>query len=98
MLRIVLMSAMMAGTALAAPKIGEDYGKLGPSGAEQAPVFKLTSEFQADFDKAEKCPLPDPDGDPVFVGKRAVYASGKQGVVVLQDELARRYAINYCWK
>lgn len=92
------MSVLMAGAAVAAPKIGVDYGKLGPSGAQQTPVFKLTNEYQADYDAATKCPLRDTDGDPVFVGKKAVYASGKQGVVVLLDELARRYAINYCWK
>lgn len=92
------MSVLIAGTAVAAPKIGEDYGKLGPSGSEQSPVFKLTKEYQADYDAAKKCPLKDTDGDPVFIGKRAVYASGKQGVVVLLDELARRYALNYCWK
>lgn len=89
---------LFAGAAVAAPEIGKDYGKLGPSGADQTPVFLLTDEYRSDFKSAKKCPLRAVEGDIVYIGKKAVYADGKQGIVVLLDEFARRYALNYCWQ
>lgn len=99
MLRAVLVFVFTASTAIAAPKVGENVGKLGPSAAEQKPAFLLTDEYRSDFKMAEKCALKSIDGDVVYIGKKAVYADDrKQGVVVLLDEFARRYALDYCWR
>lgn len=98
MLRIVVFLVLMIGPASAAPKVGEHVGSLGPSGTEQTPAFILTDEYRSDYDAAKKCPRAPRDGDTVSIGQKAVYADDpKQGVVVLLDEYARRYAIDYCW-
>jgi hypothetical protein len=99
MLRILVLCVALSGPAFAAPEIGKDYGKLGPSGLQQAPVFKLNAEYELDYLKATKCPLKSHDGEVIMIGKKAVYADDpKQGVVVLLDEFARRYALDYCWR
>jgi hypothetical protein len=100
MLRTVLALVLAATTAAAAPKVGEHVGGLGPGGADQAPAFLLTDEYRADFGSAQKCALTSIDNEPVYIGQKAVYVDDKKqgGIVVLLDEYARRYALDYCWK
>jgi len=99
MIRVLGIWMLLVGAAIAAPKVGEHVGKLGPSGAEQEPAFLLTDEYRPDFKASEKCAIKSADGDVVYIGKKAVYADDKkQGVVVLLDEFARRYALDYCWQ
>lgn len=98
MLKIVVLVLLAASAASAAPKVGEDVGELGPAGAKQTPAFLLTDDYRLDFKSAKKCALQSSDGDIVYIGQKAVYADGSEGVVVLLDEYARRYALDYCWK
>lgn len=99
MLRLCVILMLSATAAASAPRIGEEVGKLGMSGAKQTPAFLLNDEYRSDYAHAQKCALKSHDGDVVSIGQKAVYADDpKQGIVVLLDEYARRFAIDYCWK
>lgn len=72
---------------------------LGPSGVESREPFPLvTEEYVQDFKAATKCKAAPKDGGEVFEGELAVYYKPPVGEVeVMQDEFARRFALDYCW-
>ena len=93
MWKIVAVSALFAGHAFAEEP-------LGPSGGAytQPPFGLVTEEYVADYKTSTKCDGAPKEGGVVSLGKLAVYYKPKKGdVEVMQDEYARRFAINYCW-
>lgn len=93
MLRMLVVMALLASPASA-------QVMLGPSGVESREPFPLINEeYVKDYEAAKRCPLKSFEKGDVFEGQIAVYHKRTDGEVeVMQDEFARRYALNYCWK
>lgn len=92
MLRMLVVMAFVASPASA-------QMMLGPSGVESREPFGLiTEEYVQDFQAAAKCAKAPKAGGEVFEGKLAIYYKPASGdVEVMQDEFARRFALDYCW-
>lgn len=92
MLRMLVVMAFAASPVSAQMMIG-------PSGVESREPFPLISEeYVQDFQSAKKCTKAPEGGGEVFEGDLAVYYKPATGEVeVMQDEFARRFALDYCW-
>ena len=93
------MLRMLVGMALAASPVSAQV-MLGPSGLPSREPFPLiTEEYVADYEAAKLCPLKSFEDGDVYEGQLAIYHKRPDGEVeVMQEEFARRYALNYCWK
>lgn len=92
------MLKMLVVMALAASPVSAQV-MLGPSGVESREPFGLiTEEYVQDYESATKCAKAPQSGGEVFEGKLAIYYKPPAGKVeVMQDEFARRFALDYCW-
>jgi len=92
MLRMLVVMALLASPVSA-------QVMLGPSGVESREPFGLvTEDYVQDFQTASKCVKAPKEGGEVFEGEMAIYYKPPSGEVeVMQDEFARRFALDYCW-